>query len=85
MASNYKLRVNLSGFNQNLCDYFFLAENNSISPWRPSGVDFRRRLLVLNLIPRPDEKTSSKFSPDDQHVSLTLALLPIKGRDVREP
>jgi len=39
---------------------------------------------VLNLL-TPDEKTSSKFSPDDQHVSLTLALLPIKGRDVREP
>ena len=39
---------------------------------------------VLNLL-TPNEKTSSKLGPDDQHVSLTLALLPIKGRDVREP
>ncbi len=39
---------------------------------------------VLDLI-SPSEKTSSEFGPDDQHVSLTLALLPIKGRDVREP
>lgn len=39
---------------------------------------------VLALL-APNEKTSSKFGPDDQHVSLTLALLPIKGRDVREP
>jgi len=39
---------------------------------------------VLDLL-MPNEKTSSKFGPDDQHVSLTLALLPIKGRDVREP
>jgi len=39
---------------------------------------------VLDLL-TPNEKTSSKFGPDDQHVSLTLALLPIKGRDVREP
>jgi len=39
---------------------------------------------VLDLL-KPDEKTSSDFGPDDQHVSLTLALLPIKGRDVREP
>lgn len=38
---------------------------------------------VLDLL-TPNEKTSSKFGPDDQHVSLTLALLPIKGRDVRE-
>ena len=39
---------------------------------------------VLDLI-SPSEKTSSEFGPDDQHVSLTLAFLPIKGRDVREP
>jgi len=39
---------------------------------------------VMDLL-TPDEKTSSKIGPDDQHVSLTLALLPIKGRDVREP
>ncbi len=39
---------------------------------------------VLELL-RPNEKTSSKFGPDDQHVSLTLALLPIKGRGVRKP
>ena len=39
---------------------------------------------VLDLL-TPNEKTSSQFGPDDQHVSLTLALLPIKGRDVREP
>jgi len=39
---------------------------------------------VLDLL-TPNEKTSSKFGPDDQHVSLTLALLPIKGRDVRKP
>jgi len=39
---------------------------------------------VLALL-TPNEKTSSKFGPDDQHVSLTLALLPIKGRDVHEP
>jgi hypothetical protein len=39
---------------------------------------------VLALI-SPSEKTASEFGPDDQHVSLTLALLPIKGRDVREP
>jgi len=39
---------------------------------------------VLDLL-TPNEKTSSRFGPDDQHVSLTLALLPIKGRDVREP
>ena len=38
---------------------------------------------VLDLL-KPNEKTSSNFGPDDQHVSLTLALLPIKGRDVRE-
>jgi hypothetical protein len=38
---------------------------------------------VLDLL-KPNDKTSSKFGPDDQHVSLTLALLPIKGRDVRE-
>ncbi len=35
---------------------------------------------VLELI-SPGEITSSEFGPDDQHVSLTLALLPIKGRD----
>lgn len=39
---------------------------------------------VLDLL-TPNEKTSSEFGPDDQHVSLTLALLPIKGRDVRDP
>jgi len=39
---------------------------------------------VLDLL-TPNEKTSSKFGPDDQHVSLTIALLPIKGRDVRQP
>jgi DNA-binding transcriptional ArsR family regulator len=39
---------------------------------------------VMDLL-TPDDKTSSKFGPDDQHVSLTLALLPIKGRNVREP
>ncbi len=39
---------------------------------------------VLDLL-TPNEKTSSEVGPDDQHVSLTLALLPIKGRDVREP
>ena len=39
---------------------------------------------VLDLL-TPNEKTSSKFGPDDQHVSLTLALLPIKGRDVHKP
>ena len=39
---------------------------------------------VLDLI-APNEKTSSGFGPDDQHVSLTLALLPIKGREVRDP
>jgi hypothetical protein len=39
---------------------------------------------VLDLL-TPNEKTSSQFGPDDQHVSLTLALLPIKGRDVRDP
>jgi len=39
---------------------------------------------VLELL-TADEKTSSKFGPDDKHVSLTLALLPIKGREVREP
>jgi DNA-binding transcriptional regulator GbsR (MarR family) len=38
---------------------------------------------VLDLL-KPDKKTSSKFGPDDQHVALTLALLPIKGRDVRD-
>jgi hypothetical protein len=38
---------------------------------------------VLDLL-TPNEKTASEFGPDDQHVSLTLALLPIKGRDVRE-
>ena len=39
---------------------------------------------VLELM-TPNEKTSSKFGPDDQHISLTIALLPIKGRDVRDP
>lgn len=39
---------------------------------------------VLELL-TPDEKTSTKLGPDDQHVALTLSLLPIKGRDVREP
>ncbi len=39
---------------------------------------------VLHLL-TPNEKTSSRFGPDDRHVSLTLALLPIKGRDVHEP
>ena len=39
---------------------------------------------VLELI-RPDEKSAADFSPDDQHVSLTLALLPIKGREVPNP
>lgn len=39
---------------------------------------------VLELL-TPDEQTSSKLGPDDQHVSLTLALLPIKGRDVHKP
>ncbi len=39
---------------------------------------------ILELL-APNEETSSKFGPDDQHVSLTLALLPIKGRDVRQP
>jgi hypothetical protein len=38
---------------------------------------------VLDLL-TPNEKTSSKFGPNDQHIALTLALLPIKGRDVRE-
>jgi len=38
---------------------------------------------VLELL-TPNAETSSKFGPDDQHISLTLALLPIKGRDVRE-
>jgi DNA-binding transcriptional ArsR family regulator len=38
---------------------------------------------VLELL-RPNEKTSSRYGPDDQHVSLTLALLPIKGRELRE-
>jgi len=39
---------------------------------------------VLDLL-KPTEKTASDFGPDDQHVSLTLALLPIKGRDVHKP
>ena len=38
---------------------------------------------VLDLL-KPAKKASSNFGPDDQHVALTLALLPIKGRDVRE-
>ena len=38
---------------------------------------------VLELI-RPDEESPPDPGPDDQHVSLTLALLPIKGRDVRK-
>ncbi|MGK0224636.1 MAG: DNA-binding transcriptional ArsR family regulator [Limisphaerales bacterium] len=38
---------------------------------------------VLDLL-KPEKKTSSNFGPNDQYVALTLALLPIKGRDVRE-
>ncbi len=43
----------------------------------------RHMNAIMELL-TPNEKTSSKFGPDDQHVSLTLALLPIKGRDVRK-
>ncbi len=39
---------------------------------------------VLELL-KLNEKTSTKFGPDDQHISLTLALLPIKGRGVNRP
>jgi DNA-binding transcriptional ArsR family regulator len=37
---------------------------------------------VMDLL-TPDEHDATRIGPDDQHVSLTLALLPIKGRDVR--
>jgi len=37
---------------------------------------------VLELL-TPDDKASANLGPDDQHVSLTLALLPIKGREKR--
>lgn len=39
---------------------------------------------IMDLI-SPTELSAADFGPDDQHVSLTLALLPIKGRDVRKP
>ncbi len=39
---------------------------------------------VLALI-SPSERTAAEFGPDDQHVALTLALLPIKGRSAEHP
>ncbi len=40
--------------------------------------------MMLDLM-KPAENETAELGPDDQHVSLTLALLPIKGRGVPDP
>ncbi len=64
-------------------DFYAFRLHLRASPERLAKIN-KHLNAVLDLI-TPNEKTSSRFGPDDQHVSLTLALLPIKGRDVREP
>jgi len=63
-------------------DFYALRLHFRASPEHLAKIN-QHMNAILDLI-RPDGKTASEFGPDDQHVSLTLALLPIKGRDVRE-
>ena len=64
-------------------DFYALRLHFRASPERLAKIN-KHLNAVLDLI-TPNEKTSSNFGPDDKYVALTLALLPIKGRDVREP
>ena len=63
-------------------DFYAFRVHMRVSPERLAQIN-KHMNAVLDLL-TPDEETSSSFGPDDQHVSLTLALLPIKGRNVRE-
>ena len=72
-----------SNYRQNLVEVLSVKRSNdSIESSRHLAAPHMNAALDLLTL---TEKTSSEFGPDDQHVSLTLALLPIKGRDVREP
>lgn len=64
-------------------DFYAFRVHLRASPERLTQIN-KHMNAVLDLL-KPNEKSSSEFGPDDQHVSLTLALLPIKGRDVIDP
>jgi hypothetical protein len=63
-------------------DFYAFRLHLRASPERLAEIN-KHMNAVLDLI-TPNADTSSKFGPDDQHVSLTLAFLPIKGRELRE-
>lgn len=63
-------------------DFFASRLHMRASPERLAQIN-KHLNAVLDLM-TPNEDTSSQYGPDDQYVSLTLALLPIKGRDVEE-
>ena len=62
-------------------DFYAYRLHFRASPERLAEIN-KHLNAVLELI-SPKNQSSAEFGPDDQHVALTLALLPIKGREVR--
>lgn len=69
----------LEGANPEFCAF---RVHLRVSPERLAEVN-QHLQAVLDLLSR-DHLNASALGADDQHVSLTLALLPLKGRDVRQ-